>query len=86
MDMDTLLCLTWRTSEDLLGSTGKSAPCHVATWVGGAFGGERKCDIESVCLTLCDPTDCSPPGSSVHGILQARMLQWLAMSFSPSTK
>ena len=27
--------------------------------------------------TLCDPTDCSPPGSSVHGILQARILEWL---------
>ena len=29
------------------------------------------------CLTLCDPMDCSPPGSSVHGILQARILEWL---------
>ena len=28
------------------------------------------------CLTLCDPKGCSPPGSSVHGILQARVLQW----------
>ena len=32
-------------------------------------------------LTLCDPIDCSPPGSSVHGILQARMLEWVAISF-----
>ena len=31
------------------------------------------------CLTLCDPIDCSPPGSSVHGILQARILEWVAM-------
>ena len=31
------------------------------------------------CLTLCDPMDCSPPGSSVHGILQARILEWVAM-------
>ena len=30
------------------------------------------------CLTLCDPTDCSPPGSSVHGILQAGTLEWVA--------
>ena len=29
------------------------------------------------CLTLCDPMDCSPPGSSVRGILQARILEWL---------
>ena len=34
------------------------------------------------CPTLCNPMDCSPPGSSVHGILQARILQWVAVSFS----
>ena len=34
------------------------------------------------CLTLCDPIDCSPPGSSVHAILQARMLEWVAMPSS----
>ena len=34
------------------------------------------------CLPLCDPRDCSPPGSSVHGILQARMLEWVAISSS----
>ena len=33
-------------------------------------------------LTLCDPVDCSPPGSSVHGILHARILEWLASPFS----
>ena len=41
MDMDTLLYLTWRTSKDLLDSTGNSAHCHVAAWMGGEFGGER---------------------------------------------
>ena len=34
------------------------------------------------CLTLCDPMDCSPLGSSVHGILQARILEWVAISSS----
>jgi len=34
------------------------------------------------CPTLCDPIDSSPPGSSVHGILQARTLEWVAISFS----
>ena len=34
------------------------------------------------CPTLCDPMDCSLPGSSVHGILQARILEWVAISFS----
>ena len=34
-----------------------------------------------LCLTLGDIMDCSPPGSSVHGILQARILEWVAISF-----
>ena len=34
------------------------------------------------CLTLCDPMDCSPPGFSVHGIHQARILEWVAISSS----
>ena len=34
------------------------------------------------CLTLCDPIDSSPPGSAVPGILQARTLEWVAISFS----
>ena len=33
-----------------------------------------------LCLNLCDPMDCSPPGSSVHGISQARILEWVAIS------
>ena len=37
------------------------------------------CLVAQSCLPLCKPTDCSPPGSSVHGILQARMLEWVAM-------
>ena len=37
------------------------------------------------CLTLCDPIDGSPPDSSVHGIFQARILQWVAISFSRVT-
>ena len=42
------------------------------------------CLITQSCLTLGDPMECSPPGSSVHGILQARILQWVAISFSKS--
>ena len=34
------------------------------------------------CPTLCDPVDCSPPGSSVHGLIQGRILEWVAISFS----
>ena len=38
------------------------------------------------CLTLCDPIDGSPPGSAVPGILQARTLEWVAISFSNACK
>ena len=40
------------------------------------------CEVTQSCPTLCDPVDCSPPGSSVHEILQARILEWVAISFS----
>ena len=39
-----------------------------------------------LCLTLCDPIDSSPPGSPVPGILQARILEWVAISFSNAWK
>ena len=39
-------------------------------------------EVAQSCPTLCDPTDYSPPGSTVHGILQARILEWVAISFS----
>ena len=38
--------------------------------------------VAQLCPTLCDPMDCSLPGSSVHGILQGRILEWIAISFS----
>ena len=40
------------------------------------------CKVSQSCPTLCDPVDCSFPGSSVHGILRARILEWVAISFS----
>ena len=39
-------------------------------------------EVTQSLLTLCNPVDCSLPGSSVHGILQARILEWVAISFS----
>ena len=42
----------------------------------------KKILVTQSCLTLCDPTDCSLPGSSVHGILHSRILEWLAIPFS----
>ena len=41
-----------------------------------------KVKVAQLCLTLCDPMNCSLPGSSIHGILQARILEWVAISFS----
>ena len=38
--------------------------------------------VTQSCPTLCDPVDCNPPGSSVHGILPARILEWVAIPFS----
>ena len=38
--------------------------------------------VAQSCPTLCDPRDCSLPGSSAHGILQARILEWVAISYS----
>ena len=38
--------------------------------------------VAQSCPTFCDPMDCIPPGSTVHGILQARTLEWFAISFS----
>ena len=37
--------------------------------------------VAQSCLTLCDPVDYSPPGSSVHGIFEARIMEWIAISW-----
>ena len=42
-------------------------------------------EVVQSCLTLSDPMDCSPPGFSVHGIFQARVLEWAAIAFSKFT-
>ena len=43
---------------------------------------ENEREVAQSCLTLCDPVDRSPPGSSVHVIFQARVLEWGAITFS----
>ena len=55
------------------------------TWKQTAAAAAAAKSLQS-CLTLCDPTDGSPPGSSVPGILQARTLEWVAISFSNAGK
>ena len=59
-------------SFEILGKTQWSRQSHISKHV----------KVTHSCLTLCDPMDCSPPGSSVHGILQARILDWGASPFS----
>ena len=66
--------------------------CNVYYWLRCVFAAAR---ASKICIflkefslshvqvvSLCDPMDCSPPGSSVHGILQARILEWVAIPFS----
>ena len=43
---------------------------------------ESESEVAQPCPTLCNPVDCSLPGSSVHGIFQAIVLEWIAISFS----
>ena len=47
---------------------------------------ESESEAAQSCLTLSDPMDCSPPGSSIHGIFQASVLEWAAIAFSDSAK
>ena len=51
-------------------------------WMWELDHNESESEVAQSCPTLCDPMDCSPPGSSVRGILQARILEWVAISFS----
>ena len=58
-------------------TTGKTIALTRRTFVAAAAAKSLQ-----LCLTLCDPIDGSPPGSPVPGILQARTLEWVAISFS----
>ena len=54
---------------------------YVLKWPSAA-GSLLHAKLLQLCSTVCDPMDCSPPGASVHGILQARILEWVAMPSS----
>ena len=64
-----------------LGSPGKNTGvgCHFLLQ---CMKVKSESEVAQSCPTLCDPMECSLPGSSVHGILQARTLEWVAISFS----
>ena len=81
--ISTLQCLV---STDWISAAGKTLDME-------RLGELNKCNITirqvkelakslQSCPTLCDPGDCSLPGSSVHGIFQARVLEWVAIAFS----
>ena len=55
----------------------KSTSCKMLGWMK-----HKEKEVTQSCPTLCDPMDSSLPGSSIHGILQARILEWVAISFS----
>ena len=64
--------------QDLAAWSGDSVKCSMT-----AFSTRPHCcSVARSCLTLGDPIDCSPPGSSVHGVSMARILEWVAISFS----
>ena len=67
----------WNSAEQVREITGKNKEL-----CGVYLNRESESEVSQLCTTLGDPVDCSPPGSSVHGILQARILGWVAIFFS----
>ena len=69
-------CETGSRSSRTIRSPQRGAHCLVIK------GKVKECEVAQSCPTLCDPVDCSLPRSSIHGIFQARVLEWVAISFS----
>ena len=81
----------WNEVRDIVQETDQDHPhgkemqkSKMALWGGLTNSCEKKSESEVTqsCLTLRNLMDCSPPGSSVHGISQARVLEWVAIAFS----
>ena len=68
----------WPLNESRKRNKNKKASIQQITWVQAAAAAK----LFQSCLTLCDPIDGSPPGSPVPGILQAKILEWVAISSS----
>ena len=69
----------WRSIEDV----SLTSYCfYFSASVIGCINSEKESEVAQLCPTLCDPIGCSLPGSSVHGIFQAKILEWLAIPFS----
>ena len=68
-----VIALWWRIISAPSGSDGKESACNA---------GVKSSEIAQSCPTLCDHMNCSLPGSSIHGTFEARILEWVAISFS----
>ena len=68
----------WKTLVHILTFSSWVNDCGQICWCGCC----SRCFVAQLCLTLCDPMDGSPPGSSVHGISQERILEWVVISSS----
>ena len=71
-----IYCIHWAWSENC--EEKRTAFIHISLFDSLNY----ECSVAQLCLTLCDPMDCSLPDSSVHSILQARILEWVAIPFS----
>ena len=74
-------CSVTYMAISLLSSTGKNSAFQIIKYSAAATAKSLQ-----LCPTLCDPIDGTPPGSPVPGILQARTLEWVAISFSKARK
>ena len=80
-----LILTSCSLAEHLLTCRGLCVHYWAATWVKNEAAAAVAKSLQS-CRTLCDPIDSSPPGSAVPGILQARTLEWVAISLSNAGK
>ena len=74
--------IPWTHSYYRIAELGNTSKLYTGELSHFQFSSVHFSSVVQSCLTLCDPLDCSPPGSSIHGILQARVLEWVAISFS----
>ena len=68
--------------EILIPACASSSPAFLVMYSAYKLWKESESEVAQSCLTLCNPVDSSIPDSSIHGILQARILEWVAISFS----
>ena len=77
-----ILLSTIFSSSIYIAANGNISFSFVAEYYSHIYTYIKESEVAQSCLTLCDPMDCSLPGSSVHGIFQAIVLEWIAISFS----